>query len=170
MEINLEHFEKAFFNIITIEGGYVNNPSDPGGETKYGICKRDAESYNYFGEIKDITIEEAKRIYKEFFWDRLYLDKIANIYPPLAEEIFESAINCGVLRVSDWFCNAVQSITYNFGSSYNESIAYVINYPQELPILTKIMNIYQGNHYLTLVKKNDKYKKFIRGWLKRVRL
>lgn len=52
--------------MINREGVYVNDPYDPGGETKYGICKRSYPNLN----IKELTLEEAKKIYHRDFWKR----------------------------------------------------------------------------------------------------
>jgi Glycosyl hydrolase 108/N-acetylmuramoyl-L-alanine amidase len=47
-----------------IEGGYVNNPADPGGETKFGICKR----YHPDVDIKNLSREGAMAIYAREYW------------------------------------------------------------------------------------------------------
>ena len=66
------NFDLAFDRLMEHEGGYVNNPADPGGETKYGISKR-----SYPGEdIKAMTKERAKVIFKRDFWDRVHGDKL----------------------------------------------------------------------------------------------
>ena len=57
-------FNLAIPIILKNEGGYVNNPSDPGGETKYGIAKADYPSV----DIANLTIEEATAIYLRDFW------------------------------------------------------------------------------------------------------
>lgn len=63
-------FEDAFKFVIGEEGGYVNNASDPGGETKYGISKRAYPNE----DIANLTIERAKQIYRSDYWDALALD------------------------------------------------------------------------------------------------
>lgn len=57
-------FERAFSCVLQNEGVYVNDPSDSGGETKYGISKR---SYPNL-DIKNLTLEEAKKIYFCDYW------------------------------------------------------------------------------------------------------
>jgi len=82
-------FDTAFTRLIGNEGGYVNNPADPGGETKYGICKRD-----FPGEdIKGLTLDRAKQIYRERYWGPAGCDA----WPPLLKfEVFDMAVNHGV--------------------------------------------------------------------------
>lgn len=63
-------FERAFRIVVGEEGGYVNDPRDPGGETKYGISKRSYPNV----DIKNLTLEQARAIYREDYWDALKLD------------------------------------------------------------------------------------------------
>ena len=65
-------FDTAFNRLMGIEGGYVNNPDDPGGETNWGISKR-----SYPGEdIKGMTKERAKEIFRQDFWDKINADRL----------------------------------------------------------------------------------------------
>jgi lysozyme family protein len=57
-------FNAAFRELIGEEGGYVFNPADPGGETKFGITKRTYPALN----IKDLDLGTAKAIYYRDFW------------------------------------------------------------------------------------------------------
>jgi lysozyme family protein len=59
-------FNGAFEILIGHEGGYVDHPDDPGGETKYGISKRSYPEVN----IAALTLDKAKAIYREDYWDR----------------------------------------------------------------------------------------------------
>jgi lysozyme family protein len=82
-------FDQCFDKLISHEGGYVNDPRDPGGETKYGISKR---SYPQV-DIKALTLEAAKEIYKRDYWDRAQCDKLP---PALAYLLFDAAVNSGI--------------------------------------------------------------------------
>lgn len=95
-----QRFNSVFVNIIGTEGGYVNSPNDPGGETKYGISKR---SYPDL-DIKNLTLEKAKEIYWYDFWMKLRLDMIA---PSLDEFIFDFAVNSGVGTVARMIQRAI---------------------------------------------------------------
>jgi lysozyme family protein len=81
-------FQKVFKNVIGIEGGYVNNPKDPGGETKYGISKRSYPTV----DIKNLTLDGAQQIYWDDFWSKLKCDRMN---PQLAEFVFDFAVNSG---------------------------------------------------------------------------
>jgi hypothetical protein len=79
----------AIQRVIQREGGYVNDPDDVGGETKFGISKN---AYPKL-DIANLTEAEAARIYKRDYWDRIEADKLpANI----REMAFDAAVNQGV--------------------------------------------------------------------------
>jgi len=81
-------FSKAIQFILNAEGGYVNHPKDPGGETNYGISKR---SYPNL-DIKNLTKEAATEIYFKDFWQRLSIDSLP---PMLRLPVFDCAVNQG---------------------------------------------------------------------------
>lgn len=83
------HFDKAVDIIIKHEGGYVNDPRDPGGETKYGISKR---VYPHL-DIANLTIDDAKKIYKKDYWDANYCDELPE---KIRLMVFDTSVNQGV--------------------------------------------------------------------------
>lgn len=85
------NFDQSFERLIGHEGGYVNDPRDPGGETKFGITKR-----TYPGEdIKALTLDRAKAIYLRDFWGPAGCDTV----PDGAKfDLFDTAVNSGVRR------------------------------------------------------------------------
>lgn len=82
-------FEKAFERVIGHEGGYVFDPRDAGGETKYGISKRAYPNL----DIKNLTLDQAKEIYRRDYWNRLHLDEIPDC---VRFDLFDAAVNSGV--------------------------------------------------------------------------
>lgn len=83
----MEAFDRAFALVVGEEGGYVNDPTDPGGETKYGISKRS----NPDVDIKNLTLDGAKKIYRGV-WDNVRGDELPW---PLAAYVFDAAVNQG---------------------------------------------------------------------------
>jgi lysozyme family protein len=82
-------FDEAFELLIGHEGGYVNNPADPGGETKYGISKR-----AYPGEdIRNMTLDRAKAIYLRDYWSPAGCDGAPYA---IRFDLFDMAVNSGV--------------------------------------------------------------------------
>lgn len=72
------------------EGGYVNDPLDPGGETKYGISKRSYPKE----DIKNLTIERATQIYKNDYVKPV-IAFLSTANPNLFYQVVDMAINAG---------------------------------------------------------------------------
>jgi len=82
------NFQTCFDRLIGHEGGYTNDPNDPGGETKWGITKRSYPNLI----IKDLTRDDAMNIYKQDFWNIIEAD----LFPEqVAFQIFDFAVNSG---------------------------------------------------------------------------
>ena len=88
-------FDRAITFVLAQEGGYVNDPNDPGGETNFGISKRAYPDV----DIAGLTAEAAKGIYKRDYWDVLLLD--SRSYAD-AVAILDTAVNMGVSRVREF--------------------------------------------------------------------
>ena len=150
-------FEQAIEVILKHEGGFVDHPSDPGGRTNFGISQRSYPDV----DIKNLTRQGAKEIYKKDYWNplKLYLIDNANI----CLDIFDVAVNSGRSR-------AVKMAQKLVGTKEDGGMGV---------ITAKAINEYKGDFvkdykhsrkifYEHLVKSNPKFKVFIRGWLKRV--
>jgi lysozyme family protein len=95
------NFDQAFDALIGSERGYVNDPQDPGGETNWGISKRAYPNV----DIKALTREDAKVIYKSDFWDRVKADELPEL---LRFSVFDAAVNSGVIESIQWLQSALQ--------------------------------------------------------------
>ncbi|WP_102226904.1 glycoside hydrolase family 108 protein [Acidimangrovimonas sediminis] len=83
-----DKFVTCFKEVIGEEGDYVNDPRDPGGETKFGIAKR----YNPNVDIKALTLEQAREIYRTKYWDPAQCD----LLPLAAASVyFDAVVNMG---------------------------------------------------------------------------
>tara|TARA_R100000773_G_C4219542_1_gene118141 strand:- start:2705 stop:3217 length:513 start_codon:yes stop_codon:yes gene_type:complete len=75
-----KNFEKSLELVLHHEGGYVNHPKDPGGETNLGVTKRVWEKWIgrkvQEGEMKNLTPEDVKDLYKKRYWDRAKCDDL----------------------------------------------------------------------------------------------
>jgi len=91
----MKDFERAMEFVFRWEGGYVFDPKDPGGETHWGISKR---AYPML-DIKDLTREEAKDIYRSSYWERA---GCGDLLWPLNLVVFDTAVNMGVGRARDF--------------------------------------------------------------------
>jgi len=87
-------WERVGRSILRHEGGYVNNPNDPGGETKYGISKRSYPNV----DIKNLTPEQALEIYHRDFWPRIP----AHLPDPVRWFAFDCAVHHGPGQALMW--------------------------------------------------------------------
>lgn len=87
------NFDQAFDRLIGHEGGYVNHPDDPGGETNWGITLRTAREAGYTGTMRALTRQEAKAIYREAYWNRAKADQYDGA---IAFQLFDTAVNHGI--------------------------------------------------------------------------
>jgi len=127
------------------DGGYTNDPSDPGGETKWGISKKAHPELN----IKELTIAEALNIYKKDYYDcyaartpALNLDLCP---PDYAVAVFDTGVNCGVNRTYSWHLTAIKT---------------------KDP--TKTLLGLRDARYTDLVASNSKLQRFYKGWINRL--
>ena len=81
-------FNNAFNLILINEGGYVNDPRDKGGETKYGISKKAYPNI----DIKNLSLEQARAIYHRDYWQRCKCEFLPDA---LSVAVFDYAVNSG---------------------------------------------------------------------------
>jgi lysozyme family protein len=86
--INAFALAVSFVLAKEIEGGYVNDPRDPGGETNFGISKRAYPDL----DIRGLTEDDARAIYKRDYWDTVRGDSLP---PIIAVAVFDAAVNQG---------------------------------------------------------------------------
>ena len=140
-----KEFEQALKFVLAREGGYINDPDDPGGATNKGVTQN---TYNAWlkkngkttKDVKNITDEEVKAIYYNNYWLATKCDKMTKKF---AVVCFDSAVNHGVGKVND-FLKAAQ---------WNNIDVYFI---------TRI------RYYNQLVKARPVNIKYLHGWLNRV--
>ena len=108
-------FAKAFEVVVGEEGGFTNNPSDPGnwtgGQCGVGRCagtKFGVSAASYPGtDIASLTMQGASEIYRRDYWDRVRGDDLP---PPLALLVFDAAVNNGVGRAARWLQQAAGTL------------------------------------------------------------
>lgn len=151
-------FDNAIELILKHEGGYVNHPDDPGGETKFGISKRAYPDL----DIAKLSENDAKTIYKEDYWDKLRSDELPF---PLALVTFDAAVNSGRMRASKWLQYAVNASPLDgiLGSKTVEAanVAYGKN-----PMDALNQTIHQRQQFIRGLLT---YKTFGNGWERRIK-
>jgi len=93
-------FDAFIDRVLTHEGGYVNDPRDPGGETKFGISKRSFPML----DIKGLTRDDAKALYRVNFWELVRGDELPRQF---AFQALDAAVNHGIGNAVRWMQRAV---------------------------------------------------------------
>ena len=163
-----ERFNKLFKDILKHEGGYVNDPNDLGGETKYGISKR---SYPHL-DIPKLTEEQAKTIYYYDYWLKYHVDKLAKVSFQVASKYFDFLINAGEKNAKNVLIKSINELGYNVTNErdMNEDILLAV---KEIVMTNKkdaLINNFiknQKQYYITIAEKRPQNKKFLNGWLRR---
>jgi lysozyme family protein len=157
-----ERFEQAVGMVLAHEGGYVNDPVDPGGETKYGISKR---SYPHL-DIASLTKAQAEDIYYQDWWLRLRCNEIKDA--GVAQKLLDTAVNVGlrtgVRLLQQALVEVGQAVTVD-GLIGPQTIAAANRV--EPGRLLAAMRCQQAAHYRRLIEKNPRLAKFERGWINR---
>lgn len=101
---NLMNFDQAFDILLKHEGGYSNHKDDTGGATMWGITEKVARAHSYAGEMRNLPVEFAKRIYRATYWDAVKADELP---AAVRYSVFDAAVNSGVHRAARWLQEAV---------------------------------------------------------------
>lgn len=151
----MSDFALAVAETLKWEGGYVSDPNDPGGETNFGISKRDHPDL----DIKNLTVDQAKTVYRDGYWKNLYSQIESQA---VAFKLFDSGVNLGV-------GTAVKLLQEALGvpvdGSFGPNTLFATNEQGEsilVPYKAKLVE-----HYQNLVVRNPNLGKFLNGWLRR---
>lgn len=85
--------------ILHHEGGYVNHPKDPGGETNLGVTKRVYEEWGGTKEMVDLEVADVAPIYEKNYWGRTKCDDLPS---GLDLCVFDFAVNAGPGRAAKY--------------------------------------------------------------------
>ena len=157
-------FSEALEVILHHEGGYVNHPKDPGGETNLGVTKRVYEDFGGTKDMKELTKEDVEPIYKKNYWDRVKGD---NLPEGLDLCIFDFAVNAGPGRAAK-FLQKLIGVTQDGGIGPQTLGALQSAIGEDVRTQTREMiEKYQNethNYYQSL----STFETFGRGWTRRV--
>ena len=184
-------FPQAYALTAKVEGGYANNPNDRGGMTYAGVARNFWPKWSGWPIIDKLRTAggfprnlaaspelqaAVLAFYKENFWDVLNLDKVTS--QAIANEVYDSAVNCGTAKAGVWLQRAVNVTNAGGtkapdvlpdGSVGRDTLAALNSHKAPLLVL-KALNILQGAHYITIAEGNKSQEQFINSWFSRVGL
>jgi lysozyme family protein len=170
----MAQFLKYFPTLLRFEGGFVDDPADPGGATNKGITLSTFSRYAKpllgiqptLSNLRALSDVQAAKIYKLEFWDRLLADEIA--FQPLAEIVCDFYVNSGSHAVSTLYKvlnyagdnHAVQDVLTRevvAGLHAHDHAALYAHYKHA-----------RSAYYISLAHEHPVLRRFLKGWLARV--
>ena len=151
------NFDEAFHKLLGHEGGYVNHPKDPGGETNWGITVAVARQNGYTGPMKDLPVATAKAIYRKMYWDAVRADEVP---AKIRYALFDAAVNSGVVQAVRWLQRAIG--VRDDGVFGNQTLA-AVRQVDPYEVFTKMVA-----QRLTFMASLSNWPAFSRGWARRI--
>lgn len=166
-------------NIIKVEGGYEDDPTDRGGKTKYGVTEKVARINGYTGGMKDLPIEFAQDLYVDQYYFAPRFNLVYDVCPSLGEECVDSGINMGQKWPSLWLQQLLNAFNRN-QKDYEDigedgrigpaTVGALKAYYSKrggdgLKVLFNAMNSLQTARYFDIVRANPSQERFFYGWL-----
>jgi len=153
----LVEFDEIIEVVLHHEGGYVNDPDDPGGETNFVIAKRSHPDV----DIVNLTKDGAKEIYKEHYWDK---NKVESLSEDLRHIYFDMCVNQGkgrAVKILQKAANAKGADLVVDGGMGPKTIAAMDG------VELQRVRAYRVKYYADLVTRKPDLEKFYFGWFRR---
>lgn len=160
---------------IAVEGGYVNHPADPGGETNMGITKKVAVQNGYIGPMRSLPKEVAVSIYYDQYVVAPGFEPLVEVNAPVVEELFDTGVNMGPKWPSQWLqqslnemCSASIAVDGKVGPGTRAVFVSCQNRLGSAPMCVALLDrldAKQKARYYAIVAAKPSSKVFLRGWL-----
>ena len=161
-------------SVVAIEGGYSNNPADPGGETNHGVTVQVARDAGYTGPMRELPKEFAQQIYARDYIERPNFHRVIAMSPAVGEKLVDAGVNAGPGRSARWFQQSLNHLS-RAGADFplvvvdgqvgERSLAAYQALERKrgrvkaCELTLKLLDAQQGAHYMSLNKPM-----FIVGW------
>lgn len=152
--------------VLKLEGGFVNDPKDRGGATNKGITLNTYRSFfsNYktVEDLKNISDEQVRTIYKHGYWDKIKGDSINN--QSVANLLCDFAVNSGAVRAIR-YAQALLGVSVD--GVFGNKTLNALNAANQ-PLFFKQLKEQRKAFYHQIVNNNASQSKFLNGWLRRL--
>lgn len=157
-----ELFLKAVNHVLKIEGGYVDDPSDAGGETNYGISKRQYPHLN----IRALTLDGAIAIYYSDYWQAYGCGQLP---PVIGCFLFDSVVNHRPKTAIKFIQSAYRvSVDGVIGDETLGAIRRFANNEDYVNNKLTLSLAYRADFYHDLAVEKPSQERFIMGWMRRL--
>lgn len=96
--------------VFGIEGGFVNDPKDPGGATNHGITEQVARAHGYQGAMQDLPKAVAADIYTQDYIRKPGFDRVIALSPAVGHKLVDAGVNAGPVRAARWYQEALNQL------------------------------------------------------------
>jgi lysozyme family protein len=178
------HFNKAILATLKHEGGFVNDPVDPGGATNWGMSLRylkgrgdldgdrrldgdmDGDGDVDVNDIKKMSVEQAVKLYYTGFWLPNNYDNIKDY--TIAAKVFDMTVNMGSIQAGKILQRSVNRL--GFGLKVDGAVGpktfSAVN-ASDPDLLIAELRQEQARFYINLIARNPQFAKYKNGWLRR---
>lgn len=153
-------FDDAFTLLLGHEGSYSDHPSDKGGKTMWGVTERVARSHGFTGDMRTLTRDDAKRIYRADYWEPVRADELPH---QVRFDVFDGAVNSGVKQSIKWLQQASDLTGLEVDGVFGRQTLSAVN-SRTPDRLSKHYNGYR----LRYMKNLGNWSTFSRGWAERI--
>ena len=172
----MANFNEAFENTMKSEGGYVNDPDDPGGETYKGIARKRNSKWDGWITVdllkqkpnfpKNLDQDEAlqqkiKDFYEINYWDKVRGDSISD--QDVAESIFDFGVNAGPKTSAKLAQISVQAEP---DGVIGPKTLKKLNTEDKKTFLA-LFALAKIGRYVNICEKNNTSRKYFYGWVRR---
>lgn len=168
--------------VLKNEGGYVDDSSDRGGATNWGITINTARANGYTGPMRDLPRAKAVDIYRKQYVVKPGFAAVAELSPAIAAEMVDTGVNMGPAVPSVFLQRALNALNQQQAdyrdivadgrvgpATVNALRAYLAKRGKEGERrLLALLNALQGARYLSLAESSPSQEKFMFGWLGRI--
>lgn len=158
-------FERALQTVLFYEGGYVNHPDDPGGETNKGVTQKVYDSWRTYKNLETrsvrfITNEEVEAIYRDNYWIPSRADDL-----PIGVNLvhFDFAVNAGLRRAA---ITLQRCVSVSVDGIIGPITLGAVNALEPAELVSRYSEA-RRQFYNNLANTRPKLKTFLRGWLNR---
>jgi lysozyme family protein len=151
-------FSRCIEVVLKNEGGYVNHPQDPGGETNFGITKKEYPDL----DIKNLTRNHAIEIYHSDYWNKMNL---LGIYDEnIVLQLFDMGVNAGRKTAIKMVQRIIEAQVD--GIIGEETTFLINNFPYD--DLVETYKQERKKYYFDIARRNPDLQVFLTGWLNRI--
>ena len=179
IDVAEQRIERILSDLIAVEGGYVNDAADRGGETRWGITAANARAHGYTGPMATLPQTTARAIYRATYVDAPRFGEVVLIDPDLGAKLVDIGVNMGPAVAATFlqrWLNAFNDTGTHYaalvvdgqlGVKTLDALRAFLRWrgPMGATALLKGINSSQGTRYLDIAEGNHSQRRFVFGWI-----